>query len=148
MGVLNRITGSKPVALSYQDFWKWFIKNEKKFHQAVKNGESEQQFFGKLAPKLAAVKEDIFYLAGMDDDQTAELIITADGSPKNIIFVEELMAEAPTLPGWKLTTHKPVLPIEDVNIEMDGYKFNKSNVQFYASALKDYPDEISITIVY
>ena len=149
MGFFDRFTLNKSTALSYQDFWTWFAKNERTFHEAVKNGKAvEQQFFKKLEPKLTGIKEGIFYLTGMDDVDTAELILTADGNPKNIVFVEELIADAPTLPRWKFTAHKPALRVEDVNVEMEGLLFTDEHLYFYANELKDHPDEIIITIVY
>ena len=134
---------------SYADFWNWFQKNEKVFFNVVKIHKNvEKGFFDKLSPKLNELKDGYFYLTGMHDDNTAELIITADGSVKNIVFVEELIDAAPKLVGWKFTALKPALNIKDVNIEMGGYKFNSENLSFYSTDLVDYPDEIDITIVH
>jgi hypothetical protein len=133
---------------SHDDFWKWFQKNEKTFHRVVKGqGDIEKDFFDKLSPKLNELKDGFFYLTGMFDDNTAELVITVDGTTKNIVFVEELINSAPNIDGWKFTGLKPALDIKDVSIEMAGYKFNNENLSFYSNDLADYPDEIDITIV-
>jgi hypothetical protein len=84
----------------------------------------------------------------MYDDNTVELVLTADGNTKNIVFVEELVEAAPEILGWKFTCLKPALSIEDVSIEMGGYKFNSDNLNFYATELTNYPDEIDVTIVH
>ena len=134
---------------SYVDFWKWFHKNAKVFFKVVKGqGNIEKDFFDKLSPKLDELKDGFWYVTGMYSDDLAELIITADGSVKNIVFVEELIQAAPVIIGWKFTALKPALDIDDVSIEMAGYKFNDENLNFYANQLSSYPDEIDITIVH
>jgi hypothetical protein len=87
-------------------------------------------------------------LTGMCDDNTAELVLTADGFTKNIVFVEELIAAAPKMDGWKFTALKPALDIKDVSIEMGGYNFTADNIHFYSNESAEYPDEIDITLVH
>lgn len=131
------------------DFWIWFQKNEKDFFNVVKNRKDiEKGFFNKLSEKLGELKDGYFYLTGMYDDNTVELVLTADGNTKNIVFVEELVEAAPMLSGWKFTCLKPALDIKDVSIEMGGYKFDSDNLNFYANELTTYPDEIDVTIVH
>ena len=134
---------------SYGDFWKWFQINEKAFFSVIKQHKNiEKGFFDKIAPKLGELKEGIFYLTGMYDDDTAELVLTADGNTKTIAFVEDIIDAALEIDHWKFTALKPSLEIEDVGIEMFGYKFNRENLSFYSNELPGYPDEIDITIVH
>jgi Family of unknown function (DUF695) len=134
---------------SYGEFWIWFQKNEKNFYNVVKEqGDIEKDFFDKLSPKLKELKDGFFYLTGMFDDNTVELVLTADGAIKNIGFVEELVNTAPKIDGWLFTALKPALNIKDVNIEMAGYKFNDKNISFYANDDSNFPDEINVTIVH
>lgn len=138
----------KPIK-SYTDFWDWFLKNAKDFSKIVNSrNEIEKEFFDKLSPKLGELKEGYLFLAGMYDDNTVELVLTADGNTKNIVFVEELVNCAPNIDGWKITAHKPAMNIENVNITMAGFEFSQKNINFYANEFKDYPDEIDITIVH
>ena len=138
----------KPVN-SYNDFWNWFQINEKDFFSFVKQHKNiEKGFFNKIAPKLNELKEGIFYLTGMCDDDTAELVLTADGNTKTIAFVEDIIRAAPKIDHWKFTALKPSLDIQDVSIEIFGHKFNKENLSFYSNELPGYPDEIDITIVH
>lgn len=139
---------NKPVK-SYQDFWDWFKKHESKFFRVVKGkGDIEKVFFSKLSRKLDKLQDGFFYLVGMDDENTVELVITADGAIRNIVFAEELVQAAPPLPGWKFTALKPALDIKNVLIEMAGHTFSDENLSFYANDHPDYPDEIDITIVH
>jgi hypothetical protein len=115
----------------------------------VKNGKNiEKGFFDELSEKLEELKDGYLFLTGMYDDNTVELVFTADGDTKNIVFVEELVEAAPVCLGWKFTCLKPAIDIEDFSIEMDGYTFNSDNLKFYPNELADYPDEIDITLVH
>lgn len=141
-------TKGEPVN-SYSDFWKWFEKNEKKFYKVLKNqGDIKEIFFKKLAPKLDELKDGFWYLAGMYDDNTAELVLTADGVIKNIVFVEELVNSAPNINNWKFTALKQPNELNRYGIEMNGYKFDESTMSFYSTDHKQMPDEIDITITH
>ncbi len=150
MKLFKTIFGSKEAPIhSYSDFWNWFVRHEKKFYNVIQSGRNiESDFFDVLAPRLNELREGYFYLTGMADENTAELIITADGAVKNFVFVEELIAQAPALPGWKFTAHKPALEIENVNISMGGYEFGANNLAFIPNTIEKYPDEIELTVTH
>lgn len=105
-------------------------------------------FLNKISPKLEELKDGFYYLSGMYNSDTAELILTADGNTKNIVFIEELISQSPNLERWKFTALKPATDIKSVNIEMSGYQFNSENISFYSNEFPDFPDEIDITIVH
>lgn len=133
---------------SYDDFWSWFQRNEKDFHKIVKRHKDiEKGFFDKLSSKLDQLRDGFFFLAGMSDDETAELIITADGDLKNYVFVEELIDSAPEISGWKFTAHKPA-STEEFSINMAGYEFSSECIHFYSNEKSKYPDEVDLTVVY
>ena len=150
MSFLKNVFGKKEEPIkSYEDFWNWFQKNEKDFFIVVKNHKDiEKGFFDKLSTKLGELKDGYFYLTGMYDDNTVELVLTADGNTKNIVFVEELANSAPQIDGWKFTALKPAMDIERLGINMYGYKFQKENLNFYSNENPEYPDEIDITVVH
>ncbi|MDB5199937.1 MAG: hypothetical protein JWO92_1900 [Chitinophagaceae bacterium] len=118
MSFLKNIFAKKDEPIeSYADFWNWFQKNQKLFFKVVKEkGNIEKEFFDKLSPRLDEIKDGIYYLTGMFDDDTVELVLTAEGTIANIVFVEELVNSAPKIGGWKFTALKPALDIQDVNI--------------------------------
>jgi hypothetical protein len=150
MSILQNIFGNKdkPVK-TYDDFWIWFQKNEKKFYSVVKlHKKLESDFFDPLSLKLGEIKEGFFFLTGMFDDNTAELVITPDGNIKNVVFVEELIAASPLIKGWKFTALKPEMEIKNVSIRMAEYEFNRENLFFYSNDITNSPDEIDITIVH
>lgn len=134
---------------SYADFWNWFQNNEKKFHNVIKNqGNINKVFFEKLSPKLAELKDGFWFLVGMSDEHTAEIIFTADGVIKNIVFVEELVEAAPTIKNWKITALKQPSDISQYNIEMEGIKFNEKKMKFYPIEHNSMPDKIDIVITH
>ncbi|WP_333864445.1 DUF695 domain-containing protein [Sphingobacterium sp.] len=151
MGFLNNIFGKKENKNdSVQDFWNWFIKNEQSFFQIVKSGEQiDQNFFSKLSPKIDALRKELYFLTGMYDDETAELVVTPDGVIKNIAFVEHLIASAPSLPRWKFTALKPAIAdMEKFKITMYGFSFDIKDMFFYPIQHKYQPDEVDIVIVH
>ena len=150
MSFLDKILGKKGSPIeSYSDFWNWFLKHEKEFFKVVQKGDNiHTDFFDKMYPKLNEVHDGFYYLTGMFDDQTAELILTADGTIKNIYAIEELVNAAPKIDGWKFTALKPASNIDDVSITYENFKFNSENLKFYPNLHKNYPDEIDLTVVY
>lgn len=134
---------------NYEDFWKWFQANAKTFHEVVKNrNDVPENFFTKLSPKLEELREGYFFLTGMQDDDTADLVLTADGNLRNIGFVEELVAAAPQIEGWVFTCLKPPMDTEKFAIDMGGFEFNSSNIFFYSIDHDDYPDEVDIVVIH
>lgn len=134
---------------AYKAFWTWFQQHEQGFFKVLKEeGDIEHQFFHKLSARLDDLRDGYWYLAGMFDDDTAELIFTPDGVVKNIVFVEELVAAAPPIPGWKFTALKPAVGVDDANINLNGHVYNKHKISFYANDDAARPDEINITMVY
>jgi hypothetical protein len=150
MSFLKNLLGKKDTPIeSYSDFWNWFLKHEKDFFKIVQHGQNiHQDFFNKLAPKLNEIHDEIYFLTGMFDDETAELILTPDGAIKNIYVIEELVNNAPKIEGWKFTALKPASDIGDVSITYENFEFNSDNLKFYPNLHKSYPDEIDLTIVY
>lgn len=150
MSLFKAIFGSKTNSTkSYQDFWNWFLENEKSFFNSIKQNKNiEKDVFKKLSRSLNEVKEGYFFLVGMLDENTAELVLTTDGDINNIVFVEELVNAAPKIDSWKFTALKPALDINDVNIKMGGYEFNSSNLSFVSNKHPQHPDEIDITVIH
>lgn len=150
MSFLKNIFSSKEEPINnYQDFWNWFKQHEKSFHKAVKNQtEIEKTFFNKISPKLNQLREGYYFLTGMINDTTAELVLTADGAVKNIGFVEELVNAAPIIDGWKFTALKPAMDIDNLYITMADYTFSKDKLYFYYTEDPSFPDEIDITVIH
>jgi hypothetical protein len=139
---------SQPIQ-SNSDFWDWFVVHQKKFYRVVKyKGPVNRIFFHPLSEKLNELKEGFWFLVGMCDENKAELIITADGVVKNLVFAEELVGAAPKMSNWKITALKQPNDIKNVCIEMQGFVFDQSTIQFYPKIHKSMPDIIDITLAH
>lgn len=152
MGFLKKIFSGKEEEVtinSYADFWHWFQKHEKEFFKVVKDhNKIDEEFLQKITPALRQLNEDFYCVTGMADDNTAELIISADGIIKEFVFAEEFIAAAPSVSRWKFTALKPATDIETMGIEMDGNEFSNNNISFFSNDMNEYPDEIDITLVH
>lgn len=150
MSLFKNLFGKKSTPVNpYDAFWQWFTQNSRTFFTVVKQQKNiERDFFDKLSPALKKTGHELWYVTGMYSDDTAELIITADGEIKDFVFAEELVAAAPVMQNWKITALKPSLDVKNVVINMGDYSFSSDNLSFYANDNEDYPDEIDITIVH
>jgi hypothetical protein len=150
MKFLQRLLKKEP-AIKVTDaasFWRWFALHEKTFFRVIQQKkEVDVQFLEKIMPKLQDCNGQFFCLAGMENEHTAELVITAEGDIKTFVFVEDLVAAAPVLPGWKFTALKQVAGL-NTSVEMDGMVFNSSRIRFFYTQDEDYPDEIDISLVH
>lgn len=136
---------------AYTTFWQWFQQHQQHFHQIVNQGsqaEIERDFFDRLTLELAKVHDGIFFLTGMLTPQTAELILTPNGIIPNIVFVEELIAAAPEILGWKFTALKPKSDKHQFGINMYGYEFSTETLSFYFNEQAEHPDEIDLVVVH
>ncbi|MEL7121970.1 MAG: DUF695 domain-containing protein, partial [Bacteroidota bacterium] len=130
-----------------QNFWQWFTKHEQQFFKIIKEGtEIHEKFFSKLGPRLKHIDEGIFYLVGLHDKYTAELIFTAEGDVEKVFFVEELVSKAPVLNGWRFTALKP--KTRHTRVATSHYEFTNDNIDFYDKFEEAYPDEINIVLTH
>ncbi|WP_165305056.1 DUF695 domain-containing protein [Pedobacter sp. SYP-B3415] len=135
--------------LTISGFWKWFAGQERDFFQAVRRGSQvEAEFLDVIGPVIGRIIPGTAFLTGMMEDDTAELIFSADGDLRIIPFIEDLVNAAPALPNWKFTALKPALQAEDVNIEMNGLQFTRDNIFFSPVLQPDFPDEIALAVIH
>ncbi|GHU14055.1 hypothetical protein FACS189441_2870 [Betaproteobacteria bacterium] len=133
------------------EFWKRFQQHAAEFFAVLDQGtpdDVDEKFFRKIAPWLENISNEFFYLAGMYDEHTAELILTAEGNLKNFVLVETLVDAAPALKNWKITALKPPDDDENQVIHLEeGLKFGADNLSFYLEEDPDYPEEINVVVV-
>ncbi|MGN7723521.1 DUF695 domain-containing protein [Chitinophaga sp. 22620] len=151
MSFLSKLFGTreKTDIRDNASFWKWFARHEREFYRVLHKGkEIDSRFMDKVIPPLHQLNEQFYSLAGKYDEHTVEMVISAEGDIKSFVFVEDLVAAAPALPGWKFTALKPGLGFADIEIGMNGYTFSSRNISFYSNENPEYPDEIDITFVH
>jgi hypothetical protein len=150
MNFFKRFLGKPAAPSSVGEFWKWFLPNASAFYETIKKKDGElihNRFLDKIVPRLQALNPEFYCETGMIDDATAELVISAEGDIKSFVFVEELIAAAPTLPSWKFTALKPSTGT-GMSIEMNGTFFDNETIRFFYEEEPGYPDEISLVMVH
>jgi uncharacterized protein DUF695 len=151
MNFLKKLLGKKEEinVTDNTSFWNWFMLHEKSFYNAIKSGHNvDDDFLNILMPKLQQVNDRFFCSTGMYSDETAELVITAEGDIKSFVFVEELIAAAPPVSRWKFTALNPPIGLNDTNIKMDGLSFDKNNLSFIDNGTEEHPDEIELIMIH
>ena len=151
MGIFSRLFKKPETQIkTIGDFWLWFKSNSGKFYDILDNQRNvENNFINVVSEKLIQLNEGFYILTGMYDNNTAELIVTADGNIKNFPLVNELIDLAPHINGWKFTALKPSHKIEDTVIQLKNKTtFSKENLFFYPEENNQYPDEIDIKIIF
>ena len=135
--------------LNNEDFWSWFSDNSKMFFKVVASQKDVSgAFVNPVSVKLNALRSGYYILAGMYDDDVAELIITADGDVRVIPFIEELVANAPEIAHWRFTALKPPSDREDFTVDFSQASLSADTLHFIFKEEKDYPDLINIDIVH
>ncbi|MEM6723072.1 MAG: DUF695 domain-containing protein [Bacteroidota bacterium] len=106
----------------------------------------EEDFLNKISGPLDHYNPDIYYLAGIDSDNQAELILSAEGSLRAIPYVEQLIDKAPNIEGWQFTALKQ--PHPNSSIKMGNYEYSAENISFSPLIDEAYPDEINLVLVH
>ena len=153
MKFLQRILGNSPKKEmkinSIEEFWNWFENNQTRFHNVLNTGNQvEQSFINPVFNKLQSLNPDAYLVAGMMDSKTAEIVFTAEGNIKVFPFIFELVAKAPSFDSWLFTALKPSIELRNSEIKMGEVFFSSENISFYPVIEADFPDDISIKLVY
>jgi len=151
MSFLKKLFSGKKAQQSIDSptaFWSWFLQEEKDFFKAIRGQHKVADLLQQIIDRLQQLNPELYGLVGMYDDNTAELIITPDGDIKNIVFVEDIVAAAPAMHGWRITALKPETGFGNSTIQMNGYDFNCEKIKFYSVTDQQKPDEIEIHIVH
>ena len=147
MSFINRLFGRKhnTDAATHATFWKWFARHDREFYKVLSKGtDIDGRFMDKVIPRLHQLNEHFYCLAGKYDERNVEMVVSAEGDIKSFVFVEDLIAAAPTLPGWKFTALKPGLGFAEIRIGMNGYEFSSGNISFYSNENAEYLTERNI----
>lgn len=132
-----------------QDFWYWFIDHADVFFKIIVSQEKiSSDFIEVVSVQLNKLREGVFILTGMYDDETAELIITADGNVSNIPFIEELVDAAPSILNWRITSLKPPTNRPDFEVGFSHASLTADNLYFIYNEHLEYPDLIDIDVVH
>jgi hypothetical protein len=130
-------------------FWQWFVDNEYRFRALEKNDSDQAlSFLEELIQQLQPYNPWLKALAGPYNNDSYELIITADGDIALFCKVEELIQAAPPVANWVFTAHKPALGFEGISIDLYELEFSAGTTSFYPVVQENYPDEVSIVLTH
>lgn len=139
----------EPIITDYASFWQWFSYNREEFYSILKSRfDVDNQLISRIVPALHQLNTGFFCVCALEKDGYAELVISADGNIKNFVFVEDFIANAPEIPGWRFTALKPAAGLESFSTSMKGYSFNRDKISFYPKNDPAHPDEISLVFVH
>lgn len=147
MSLFKKLFKKKPDTRirSYAEFWDWFTAHESEFYELVHSGENiADDFILPVSQKLAQLRDGVFLLAGMTDDEKAELIFTPDGLIKNVFIIDDIIEAAPELEHWKFSALKPAVNSKSFGIRIQDVTFTEDKIKFYSIDDPTYPDLISL----
>jgi hypothetical protein len=149
MSLLDTIFNKPKPKYQAADFWKWLLKNKTRLDQLKTAIEQDaHQLLDEVIEELSQFNPWLKAVCGNYDDDTIELIITADGDIALFTKVQELIAAAPHLPGWRFTAHKPAVGLSNMGIRMYGKVFDESTLHFYPIEEPEYPDEVILVFTH
>lgn len=150
MNFLKKLLNRPVAPATVPEFWSWFLSEQHSFFTVIQKKDGQlihNRFLDKIVPRLHALNPRFYCETGMTDDTTAELVVSAEGDIPTFVFVEELIAAAPTLPNWKFTALKPSTGIR-MSIKLNGTPFDSDTIRFFYDEEPGYPDEINLTIIH
>lgn len=150
MGFLTKMWRRKKEvqAVTAESFWKWFTRNEATIFSSISKQRKPEVSLQHILDQVQSIHPNIFALIGMLDPETAELVLTADGDIKTVVFIDDIISIAPHLPRWKFTSLKSAIGFETCHLEMYGLNFSKEKLKFYPAQDNGHPDDIDLTVVH
>ena len=107
------------------EFWQAFELNAAKLAQARS---ADTPVYDELLETLQEIHEGLF-IEFSTSPGDCELIITAEGEKSLFPLVEQIVAAAPVIKGWKIFALKPKLGFPDL-IQWEGYQLSIEDVVF------------------
>ena len=133
--MLSRVFGIPP----HKRFWKWFQDHANSL-AAVRSG--YEPILQKLDRELRRVHPNLAFEMGWGDDEQLEFIVSANGIRSIFPIVEQLVAEAPALPNWKIIAFRQ--PKESVSeVRYENFLLKVEDVWF---SYKHRMDKVDLTL--
>lgn len=131
---------TQPVANRIQAFWQWFEDNKTQYEH-IKPGEEPPldlllEHLTDLEPGLAAEIS-----AQPNTDSLLELTISAEGDVRKFPLVEQIVAEAPPIKGWKVIAFRQPAPY-DFTLQKGHLRLTPAELFFEPIATQDSLDII------
>lgn len=105
-------------------FWDWFQINSPKLERFLKSDLSDFSMFHILTDKIKSYSDLLIPEMTIDNDGNYVLIISCEGMPDGIPFVEKLADSAPIIPNWKIQKYRSAREPQDLNYQGLNFKFS------------------------
>lgn len=122
------------------EFWHSFESNSRRLAQARS---ADSAVYDELLGKLQEIDEGLFFEFAVSPGD-CELIVTAEGKKPLFSVVEEIVAAAPAVKGWKMFALKPKLGFPEF-IEWEGYQVAIGEIVF--DPLENESDELGLRLL-
>lgn len=125
--------------MKVNEFWTWFQQNASRYYNLEEHNPHE--LFSALAIKLCEIHPDLsFEFSSVLDNNTRELVITANGIHSAFPYVIKLVEAAPKMEDWEIVAFRQRKSgFEDVTIGT--FKLSADNV-FFDYELQ--PDKVDV----
>jgi hypothetical protein len=87
-----------------QYFWKWSQSHISNI-ESISN--SQDPFWDAVLDQLQRINKNLWFELSRPDTDDRELVLTVEGRTELFSLVEEIITQAPQIPGWKFIALKP-----------------------------------------
>lgn len=132
----------------YDAFWSWFSGRHQYYYDMLdrlgySNGQELSDVLNRLNPQG---DYHILVTAMMNEDDTVELIFTADGDVAYFQEIEALVSAAPDLAKWTFLALKPAVALDVIRCQWENYIFDQHHLSFYLQPNLICPLNINIVV--
>jgi hypothetical protein len=123
--------GQDLAAEPINEFWTWFIKNEKDLRNFEKDPD---RYLNKIARQINKVQDGLAIELGTPKDGLIEMTISADGVATLFPVVIKIVEKAPELKGWKFYAFRQRQPkekIKEFTLSNGANELNVGDLKFY-----------------
>jgi len=109
-------------------FWKWFEQNEQ---QLFEMQTLDNDLFAEISSRLQNIQAGLsFAISPLLDDNTKELVISADGIIERFPAVIALIQKAPQLPHWRIKAFRQRQTSDDIQIKLGNFLLSYDDIFF------------------
>jgi len=128
-----------------RNFWSWFARNEQRFRNV--EVEEKEQLLDELLEALHTYCPHLWFEIGRANDGISELIISAEGNTEYFSAVRTLIANAPSIDGWRFIAFKPAMGI-DFDTRYAGITFSPKTTWYLPLRSSSDPSELGLRVGY
>ena len=129
-------------------FWQWFAENNVRLLEIYQSVATEkEEVLDEILAELHKYCNEIYFEISDTNNETLDLVITAEGDPEYFQAVEELVEVAPEFPGWRVVAFRQ--PAEDEFVTVfEGREFDPEQIVFLPVYHDDFPEDIGLHVCY